>query len=616
MPIAKIAGRLCFFTIALSMQLPANAEERPAPPSRASDALVSVEVDKPEYFLGENVLLHWHIRNVGDEPFTFSIGGDGRTPDATRAIRFKIEVIDESGRSAPDPYPNPMNMGGPGGEGILEPSKDFSDDLQLMRYREITSPGTYTIKVYHDLGWEKIGSDEAFRRQYQSSDIPSAPRVAPVATTTVRFAMPNAEQAQIVVDMMLTLPKDANGSWGKRGQAFADFELLRYPIYLSIMQKMAEKGDRRGLNAIGAMAFPEATAALLELMNHHDAGIAGSACDMLLHRTPWGRDAPPSRGSYMYERSWNDELKKSAMASAWKLLATSDRQSICRGARIVQLCGNKNDLATLIPVMDRVLDRFKDDAVEQRAYPRPTTASESIANACAALLRHNAEPPGEAATSGQAVAWLLALGTNEKFRPDGWRETARRLVDHEIPFVREFALLNLPLPLDAATVPLVARAIEDKFEPVQVAACTLAGKAKVKEFGLPLTRVLERSDNDWVMRAAFGAAADCAVDNDERMEICIHRMRNRNHDWNMVMLALLIDASIENHHGSSWETIDDWTGILPGIRASWIKFIDVHRSQLRAGKRFPVAAPPLAKGMFPPGFRMGDEPSALWTEKP
>jgi len=226
-----------------------------------------------------------------------------------------------------------------------------------------------------------------------------------------------------------------------------------------------------------------------------------------------------------------------------------------------------------------------------------------------------AEPPGDAATPGQAVAWLLALGMNENFRPAGWQATARRLVKHEIPFIRDVAIQNLPLPLDVATIPVVANAIGDKFDPVQGAACTLAGKAKLKEFGSPLSRVLERSNNDWVMRAAFGAATDCDLNNDERMEICIHRMRTNNDDWNMLMLTMVIDASIENHHGSGWERIDNWPRILQGIQAAWLKFIDVHRRELRSGKRFQVAAPPLSKELFPPGFRMGEGADELWTAK-
>ncbi len=49
-------------------------------PSDEPGADVSLALDKPEYFLGENVVLHWRIRNAGDQPIEFDFGGDGRTP--------------------------------------------------------------------------------------------------------------------------------------------------------------------------------------------------------------------------------------------------------------------------------------------------------------------------------------------------------------------------------------------------------------------------------------------------------------------------------------------------------------------------------------------------------
>lgn len=78
--------------------------------------------------------------------------------------------------------------------------------------------------------------------------------------------MPDARQAWQVLEAMRKLPDDPYGfaGWGERSEPFADFAMLRYPIYLPIVKEMAERGDARGLQAIGAMAFPEATAALID----------------------------------------------------------------------------------------------------------------------------------------------------------------------------------------------------------------------------------------------------------------------------------------------------------------------------------------------------------------
>jgi hypothetical protein len=606
--------------------LPVNAQDVPAPPNSArtadkvggaqelkhAGAEVSLELDKAEYFLGENVVLHWRIRNAGDKPITFDIGGDGRTPGANRAIRFKIEATDAAGNAAADPYPNPANMGGPGGKLSLEPGEDFWVDLQLMRYREITVPGEYTITVYHDLGWENRGVREHFDR-VANSDIPPAPREAPIVATKIQFLMPNAEQARLVVESMLAMPENPGRTWGEKGKRFPDYELLRYPVYLPIAIEMIRQGDARGLDMIGAMEFPEATAMLLELMKHEDAAIAAKAGDLLFQRMPYVYDVGPSRRNYLLERSWTDPLRKSALAPAWMLLAEDDRESIIRGARFVQSLGNKEDLPTLIEVMDRVLFEFKDDEVEQRAYLRPPTASETLTGASRELLRRGARPPDSTTTPGRAVVWLLGLGDDEHFRPEGWRETARGLVQHDIPFIRDVALRNLPLPLDDATAADVAAAITDEFAPVQGAACELAGKAKLERFREPLIDALENTNNDWVMRAAFSAASECGVENDRRLEICIGRMEARDNDWNMLILSLLKDGALESG-GYGAQAIDDWTSILPGIQKAWLTFVDSHRLLLRKGTRFPAGDPPLSPKMFPPGFQLDRARQPPWPE--
>src|SRR5262249_30210240 len=314
-------------------------------------------------------------------------------------------------------------------------------------------------------------------------------------------------------------------------------------------------------------------------------------------------------------RSWTDELKNAAMAPAWKALAGDDRQGIIQGARLIQSLGNTDDLPGLIKVMDRVLVAFKDNAVEQRAYPRPSIASETLANASLDLLRHGAQPPGAASTPGNAVVWLFALGTREDFRPDDWRQTARSLIQHEIPFIRDVALRNLPLPLDDVTVSMVAKAIQDEYVPVQTAACTLAGRSKLMAFGALLIDLLTTTENDWVMRAAFSAAAECGVENDRRLEICVRRMGSHTNAWNMLLLGLLIDGAIESH-GYGAQDIKDWTEILPGIETAWFEFIDANRQKLREKRGFKVAAPPLTPKMFPPGFQLHRAGQPSWPEKP
>jgi hypothetical protein len=568
-------------------------------PTHAAAAVVSIEHAKQEYFLGENVILQWRIRNVGDVPLKFSHGGDGRTPDANRALRFKVEVYDANGKLAVDPYPNPMNFGGMGGAPTLQPGEDYWDELQLMRYREITTPGTYTVKVYHDLGWEK-NSHREYGEGFDRSTIPPAPRQAPIATTTIRFLKPDAKQARQVVDELLAMAPNSGRSDGERGQPYADFELVRYPVYLPLMKEMLENGDVRGLDAIGAMAFPEATAVLLDVKKHKNTEFVTKANRMMLIRTNLYYRGSASRASYLRERSWTDELKKVALASTWPMVAGNDREEIIQGARLIQTLGTKNDLPAVIKTLDRVLVLFKDNAIEQQSYPRPGNASEALANASLALLKLGATPPSTAATPGNAIVWLKALGSDKTFRPAGWSETARNLIKHEIPFIREVAIRNLPQSLDEPTAAAIAVALHDKFIPVQSAACELAWRAKLKVCAAPLIEVLKTTDNMWVMNSAIYAAVDCGVPNDQVLEICVSRLDPENVDWNHHLFLDFVRLAIKNHSGSSGSE-DAWRGRTREIQAAWLEMIKAHRQELRDRKLFKPDDPALPKAMFPAG---------------
>src|SRR5439155_18188934 len=103
----------------------ANAK-RPVPVG----AKVTLELDRREYFLGENVLIHFILENAGDRPFEADFGGDYR--GATRHLRFKVTATDESGHVAEDPDTSEWCCGGLGGGRKLNPTDKFTQSLPLI----------------------------------------------------------------------------------------------------------------------------------------------------------------------------------------------------------------------------------------------------------------------------------------------------------------------------------------------------------------------------------------------------------------------------------------------------------------------------------------------------
>jgi hypothetical protein len=581
-------------------------------------AIVTLELDKEEFFLGENILLHYHIRNEGNVPFQISVGGDYR--GSYRAIRFLVEVTDANGRAAIDPYPNPMCFGGMGGEPNVAPGAEWWEDVPLMRYRELVSPGAYKVRVYHDLGWREP-NEAPYPSGADGSGIPAGPHVAPVVAATIHVRMPDEKQARQLVEDMLAAPENHGRSWGQRGQAYPDFELLRYPVYLPIMKELAEKGDSRGLDAIAAMALPEATEAILDLTAHKDKAVAAKAGEVLLRRMPglW-EEHWSSRQSYLAELSWSDGLKARGSQIGWALLSGKDPEGRIRGGQIIQCLGGKDDLPALIKVMDILLPEYQGDPKEQNAYLRPMTVSWALESAARKLVRRGATPPASAGTPGEAVAFLVGMeDANLALRPQGWQGVAAGLLKHDIPFIRDLALRCMPLPLNEAAADAVAACIQDKFEPVQGAACDLAGKSKSARFAPLLKEALRTTTNEWVLRGAFRAAADCGAEMDSLLEICVSRLERSSNDRNMVLLGLMIDGAIQHEGGYGAQSHGDWQEFLGDMQKAWGEFISVNRDALRAGRRFRIGGPPVTREMFPPKFefdRAGRPPWPDWSTAP
>jgi hypothetical protein len=603
-PLAAIGVWLMLLTAVTLGDPPATAPSDP----RAVE--VTIELDKEEYFLGENVLLHWRIRNTGGEPFTISMGGDTRNNNVGRALRFKVEATDEDGRAMVDPYPNPMSFGGMGGGRTLKAGEEWCDDLRLMRYREFDKSGTYAIRVYHGLGW---GHGD---RHSEKTDIPENP-VAPIAETKVRLAMPDVEQAKWVVRETLQLPTDANRTWGQRGRVFADFELLRYPVYLPLMKELAQQGDARAVTALGAMRFPEATAALVELADGADADLADKARKQLMARLPpideWTKK---SRQGYLAASAWDDATRAAVVATAWQTLAESDaREPIVQGAYLLRALGGPDDLPPLIKLMDRVLTANKRDPTEQDAYPRPSTASGALIGAAEGIVRRGAESPADATTPGRAVAFLVGVSAREDFRPEGWRETATALIEHEIACLRELAILRVPKDERAAFLDAVVPRLKDSSPPVQAAACGFAYEIESERFASGLIELLETTNDKWIVGAAFRAAAPCGAPRDRLLEICLARLGTGDAELNNAFYSQLLEA-LEHKHGYGGQVVKDWGPIAPGLREAWGKFIADNREALRAGRKFPIGEPPVVAAMVPPGMRFGRGDKPAWPEAP
>jgi hypothetical protein len=454
---------------------------------------LSLVFDKEQHFLGENILVHLCIENVGKEAFLIHRGGDYR--GASRHLRYHVSATDEKGNAAADPDPSGFCMGGLSSWREVAPGTKQFDSLPLMRYCRFEKPGLYKIRVSHDLGWTATPD-----------------RPLPVAEGTIKLLMPDDEETEKVVHEMFRLPKDSTPVQGQRSKPYADFTCLAYPIYLPHLKRAAQ-ADEDALTAVASIPSPDATKVLLKLLESKDPKFAQLALQHIRQRLP----DPQLKGEQPYRRdehrrwlvsrSWKPEFAAPLRALGRKLLTERpDEDAVDNGAFLLQCVGEKEDAAALMSALDHeVAELGRPTKAGERPAPRDTL--EALLRAALVLEQRGLAVPNKPATPGEKIVFLCTLGAREDFRPAGWEAIIIELMRDERAVLREGALENLPPPPSQALLRPVADAMGDADAGVRIAACRVAWTVKAKEFLEPAVRLARTAKDESEFRAASAAAS-------------------------------------------------------------------------------------------------------------
>jgi WD domain, G-beta repeat len=572
-------------------RLAARADDRGQPVP--ADARLTLELDKAEYFLGENVLLHFCVENAGRGLFHIQLGGDYH--GVSRALRFHVEAIDEAGRLAPDPDPGGggVCLGGIMCTSSLKPGDKHYESVPLASYRRIEKPGMYRLRVSHGLGWRW---DDA------------GPH--PVAEATLRFVLPTPEQARRVIEEMDRLPKGSGGISGERQKPFADFRALTHPVYLPVLAERAQGGDVRALDGIGSIPTADASAALIALLGHVDTKVARAALDRLLWRLPgpqlegqlgprniFDNDHEEGRRE-LVKRSWDPRFAPRVLAHGKRLLDAGAPEDVKLGTFVLECLGGKEDVPTLVAALDRETRRDRDARDANGPHPRPRQLCQELQRACWSLLGRGAEISAEPRSPGEMLLFAAAVGERPSFRPPGWEGAYAQALRCEIPFVREAALFHLPCPAPAILLDRVAERLGDLNMNVQIAACRFAEKSKSAELREPVLRVLKTATDEDLFRAA-STAAHTLCDRLEWVEVLVARL----HEPAMAALCLwplctdlLSDFSAGSIPGREHLSPEEGRA----CKQVWEAFLRERQGELMAGRKYSLtdSSPPLA-GLFP-----------------
>ena len=589
---------LCLVLLALMIFLPVAAvavpvfgEAGPVP----EGARVTLELDKVEYFLGENILVHFRLENVGDKPFSYSYGGDYR--GGSRSARFKFSAIVPDGQPVADPDPSGFNEGGLWQTIVLKPGERVYWSLPLIRYCLFDKPGRYTLKIRHDFGWT-----ETPKRKY------------PVGEIGLTLKMPTPAQARRVLQEMDTPPTPSRG-WGEKSAPYADFSALRYSVYLPLLRARAQgktpKEFETALQGIGSIPTPEATLALVELASDPDPSRAVPAAQVLngrlpdpalsgklIPRSPF-RDPRASSRSVLSRSAWRAQFAPLARSIARKLVASPDPGTVITAAYVLECIGTVDDFPVLTSALETAIQRTPPIPVFDGSYPRSYGACAELERATLMRLQTGAQVTAPLRTAAEQDEYLQALTAQPSHRPPDWPEQCLSLLDSPVPYLRARTLATLvtlsplPLPLTDTLRQRLPALLLDRNEDIQVAACAMAQKFKDPTLLAPVLQAL-RNARDFPLPNDLTNAAVYQGGRWEALNFWADHLDDPTRKMDALgFVQRILDPRSIGGYDSNYDAA---TGAA--LKSEWVKFLLAHRQEIEAGKTYSREIPEV-QALFP-----------------
>jgi hypothetical protein len=132
--------------------------------------LTRFEPLKAQFVIGEPVELRMIVRNVGDIPVRFQVGGQQRGPRDNQ-FRFLALHGDGSGRAVPDTG-DPMHMGGLCQYKTLKPGETFvMDNISLDRWFKFDAPDRYRVTGIYEIQMYELTKHDTLTRDIIWDDL-------------------------------------------------------------------------------------------------------------------------------------------------------------------------------------------------------------------------------------------------------------------------------------------------------------------------------------------------------------------------------------------------------------------------------------------------------------
>jgi hypothetical protein len=465
---------------------------------------VSLVSDRTNYFLGENILLHYRIGNVGSYSLTVSVGGDYR--GSTRADRFKVTAISAEGKPVADPTPLMRNFGGgmmPKAE--IKPGGEWYEKVYVIEYCRFDAPGNYEIRAFHDLGFGPQRTND--------------PRSV---TLSIELRAPTEGEARTILLGADNAKPYSGSTWGQKGESQLDYNCIRWPTFLRPLQERALNGSEQAVEGISSIRTLDASRALVGFLAHTNAALSAKAAQLLEVRLPhpesdvtghWG----DVRRQFIVENTWEESLSPLVRKYCMHLLDGTNRGDLLTAASLLRLIGTTREIPFLQRALEIAVAQTNSEYLADIHYPAPIRAADSLLSAGLTINpRLDVEPSGNL-SPGKLLIFLARHGGGEKVLSKKEELVFAQALQHPLPYVRMKALDQLPKDIPASLDVLVTKKMTDSNVGVQNYAFEAARRMQVPQHRAIALAVLRTATDEWLLRAAndiaqkYDARYDCAL---------------------------------------------------------------------------------------------------------
>jgi len=554
---------------------------RPFPPGLE----VNLVSDRTNYFLGENILLHYRIANASDETFKISVGGDYR--GSSRADRFKVTATSADGKPVADPTPFMQNFGGgmmPGGE--IKPGVDWFEKIYVLEYCRFDAPGTYTIRAFHDLGFGPKGTNDSRE-----------------VALTIHLSAPSEAEARRILAEAEKAGPDNGTTWGTKGVAHLDYHCIRWPTFLKPLQERAQAGSEQALEGVSSIRTLEASRALVQLLSHANGTLAAKAAGYLEVRLPhstnefegpWGNQ----RKQFIIENAWEGQLNPLVRDYCLRLLANRKRPDFQLAASLLRRAGTAHEAPALMAAVEFVVAQTNAEYMDDIRYPSPVRIGDALIGAALSCDPAMDVLPGAIRSPGEALLFLTKHGGSERALSKEEATEFVRLAGDRLPYIRMKAIENLPKEVTASLASAVAERMEDPVPGVRTFAFEAARRMNEPKHRDVALAILKTADDEWLQNGAsdialkYGARYECAMVWASRFVA----PKNINDYTPHHVLQHLFEITVGSGVGGSL-TIPHNDDEARALRQRWESFLTRNRSRIENGSKFAIAELPADLGV-------------------